>query len=197
MTARRFSLIMASVAVALAIGLSAGLLFGERAGGSGSGKAAIGGPFELIDHTGRTVTEADFEGQYMLVYFGFTYCPDVCPTELQAMSVALDMLGDDAEAITPIFITVDPERDTVELMATYREHFHPRLQALTGSSAQIAAAARTYRIYYAKVEDESSTEYLMDHSAYVYLMDRNGEYLKHFAPNTPPESYAEAIRAIL
>ncbi len=196
MTARRFSLIMAGVAVALAIGLSVGLLFGERSGG-GSGKAAIGGPFELVDHTGRTVTEADFEGQYTLVYFGFTFCPDVCPTELQAMSVALDMLGDDAEAITPIFITVDPERDTVELMATYREHFHPRLQALTGSSEQIAAAAKTYRVYYAKVEDESSTEYLMDHSAYVYLMDRNGEYMKHFAPNTPPESYVEAIRAIL
>ena len=196
MTARRFSLIMAGVAVALAIGLSVGLLFGERSG-AGSGKAAIGGPFELVDHTGQTVTEADFEGQYTLVYFGFTFCPDVCPTELQAMSVALDLLGDDAEAITPIFITVDPERDTVELMATYREHFHPRLQALTGSSEQIAAAARTYRVYYAKVEDESSTEYLMDHSAYVYLMDKNGEYLKHFAPNTSPESYVEAIRAIL
>lgn len=196
MTARRFSLIMAGVAVALAIGLSVGLLFGERSGG-GSGKAAIGGPFELVDHTGQTVTEADFEGQYTLVYFGFTFCPDVCPTELQAMSVALDLLGDDAEAITPIFITIDPERDTVELMATYREHFHPRMQALTGSSEQIAAAARTYRVYYAKVEDESSTEYLMDHSAYVYLMDKNGEYLKHFAPNTPPESYVEAIRAIL
>lgn len=196
MTARRFSLIMASVAVALAIGLSVGLLFDDRSGG-GSGKAAIGGPFELVDHTGQTVTEANFEGQYTLVYFGFTFCPDVCPTELQAMSVALDLLGDDAEAITPIFITVDPERDTVELMATYREHFHPRLQALTGSSEQIAAAARAYRVYYAKVEDESSTEYLVDHSAFVYLMDRNGEYLKHFAPNTPPESYVEAIRAIL
>lgn len=196
MTARRFSLIMAGVAVALAIGLSVGLLFGERSGG-GSGKAAIGGPFELVDHTGRTVTEADFDGQYTLVYFGFTFCPDVCPTELQAMSVALDMLGDDAEAITPIFITVDPERDTVELMATYREHFHPRMQALTGSNEQVAAAARAYRVYYAKVEDESSTEYLMDHSAYVYLMDKNGEYMKHFAPNTPPESYVEAIRAIL
>lgn len=196
MTARRFSLIMASVAVALAIGLSVGLLFGERSGG-GSGKAAIGGPFELVDHTGRTVTEANFEGQYTLVYFGFTFCPDVCPTELQAMSVALDLLGEEAEAVTPIFITVDPERDTVELMARYREHFHPRLQALTGSSTQVAAAARAYRVYYARVEDESSTEYLMDHSAYVYLMDRNGEYLKHFAPNTPPEGYVEAIRAIL
>lgn len=196
MTARRFSLIMAAVAVALAVGLSAGLLFGERSGG-GSGKAAIGGPFELVDHTGRTVTEADFDGQYKLVYFGFTFCPDVCPTELQSMSVALDMLGEEAAAITPIFITVDPERDTVELMATYREHFHPRLQALTGNSAQITAAAKAYRVYYARVEDESSSEYLMDHSAYVYLMDKDGEYLKHFAPNTPPESYVEAIRAIL
>src|SRR5690606_6537516 len=122
--------------------------------------------------------------------FGYTWCPDVCPTELQNMSAALDLLGDDAKEVVPIFITVDPERDTPEVMADYRSYFHPSLVALTGAPAQIAAAAKAYRIYYAKAEGDKPGEYLMDHSSFVYLMDRKGGYLTHFAPATAPETMA-------
>ena len=158
---------------------------------------AIGGPFKLVDQHGRAVSDADFRGQYMLIYFGYTYCPDVCPTELQAMSQAVDKLGDDGAKVTPVFITVDPERDTVEELAAYAPHFHPRLVALTGSSEQVAAAAKAYRVYYRKVDDESATDYLMDHSSIVYLMDPEGRFVTHFGGGTSPDKMAEKIREYL
>lgn len=195
MNARRFALIFAACAVAVAAAATVALmLLGPARQTGGRGVALIGGPFELVDHTGATVTDADFRGRLMLVYFGYTWCPDVCPTELQNMSAALDLLGDDAAEVAPIFITVDPERDTPEVMADYRQHFHPSLVALTGSPAQVAAAAKTYRIFYGKVPTERPGEYLMDHSSFVYLMDRKGGYLTHFAPNTAPEAMAARIR---
>jgi protein SCO1/2 len=174
---------------------------------------AVGGPFALVAHSGETVSEATYRGSFMLVFFGYTFCPDVCPTELLVMSRALDLLGDKAEAVQPLFVTVDPERDTAAVLADYVVNFHPRLVGLTGSPAQIAAVAEAYRAYYAKAplppsggsEDAGdgktagakTEDYLMDHSAFVYLMGPDGEYRGVFPPGTPPEAMAEAIAAAL
>lgn len=159
------------------------------------GTAAVGGPFTLVDHTGRTMTEANFRGRLMLVYFGYTYCPDVCPTSLSAIAEALDMLGEGAEEIVPIFITVDPERDKAEDMRDYVAAFHPRLVGLTGSVEQVAAAAKSYRVFFAKVREEGDDpdDYLVDHSAYTYLMDRDGKYLTHFPHGIDPGEMARRL----
>ncbi len=158
-----------------------------------SGTALVGGPFSLTDHTGKPVTEKTFLGKYMLVYFGYTYCPDVCPGELQVVAAALDELGDKANQIQPVFITVDPERDTAKHMAEYVEHFHDRLIGLTGTAEQIAQAAKAFRVYYAKVDDPDSTEYLMDHSSIVFLMGPDGSYLAYFAYGTKPDEMARKL----
>jgi len=128
----------------------------------------------------------------MLIYFGYTYCPDVCPTELQTMTQALDQLGTKAGEVQPIFITVDPERDTQAEMKSYAENFHPRLLALTGTAEQVADAAKAYRVFYEKAKQPDGT-YLMDHSSIVYLMGRDGKYLAHFGGNTTADQMAAAI----
>jgi len=162
-----------------------------------SGTPDVGGPFELVDQTGARRGDAEFRGRYMLVYFGYTYCPDICPTTLLAMSRALELLGesapDAAEKVVPVFITVDPERDTVEAMAAYAPSFHPALVALTGTPEEIAAAAKAYRVYYAKVEDEASGTYLMDHSSFIFLMGPEGGYVTHFDHLAPPEDIAAGL----
>ena len=157
----------------------------------------IGGPFALTDHTGRRRTDADFRGQLLLVYFGFTYCPDVCPTDLQAIGLALDRLGAAGEGVQPLFLTVDPERDTVEHLAEYVPLFHSRLIGLTGTADEIRAAARAYKVYYARVATSGGSDYTVDHSAFIYLLDREGRYLGFFPPGTPPERIAEAIRPLV
>lgn len=162
-----------------------------------TGKALIGGPFKLTDHTGRRVTEADFKGRFSLIYFGYTFCPDVCPAELQVISAALDELGTKAEKVTPVFITIDPERDTVEQMKSYVGHFHKSLVGLTGSVEEVRAVAKAYRIYFARVKDDSSTDYVMDHSSIVYLMSPKGEYLAHFAYGTGVEKMVNGIAKFL
>jgi protein SCO1/2 len=163
-----------------------------------TGKALIGGPFTLTEHTGRRVTEEDFKGRFTLIYFGYTFCPDVCPAELQVMSAALDQLGKKGEKVTPVFVTIDPERDTVEQMKSYVSNFHKRLVGLTGSLKEIRAATKVYRIYYKKVaDDSSSTDYLMDHSSIVYLMSPEGEYLAHFAYGTGVDKMAKGIAKFL
>ena len=173
----------------------------SQAGQTASGTATVGGAFELVDQSGETRTQADFAGRHMLVYFGYTYCPDVCPTSLSLMSQGLDLLetetGSLEERVVPIFVTVDPARDDVAAMAAYAEHFHPRLVALTGSDAQIAAAAKAYRVYYRKAEDPSASEYLMDHSSFIYLMGPDGTYVSHFAHNASPEEIAEGLKGFL
>jgi len=162
------------------------------------GKALIGGPFQLIDHTGKRVTEKDFEGRLMLIFFGYTYCPDVCPTELLVMTTALEQLGKKADKVTPVFITIDPKRDTVEQMSSYVSNFHERFIGLTGSHEEIRAAAKAYRIYYAKAKgDGSSDDYLMNHSSIVYLMNAKGKYVTHFSYGTSPEMMAEGIAKFL
>jgi len=160
-----------------------------------SGKALIGGPFALIDQTGKAVTDRDFRGKYMLVFFGFTHCPDICPAELQVMAASLDELGDKAKDVVPIFITLDPERDTQEAMAAYVKNFGQRFVGLTGSPLAIADAAKAYRISYSKFqEDKASSDYSIDHSALVYLMGKDGEYITHFAYGTPAAKMIETLR---
>jgi cytochrome oxidase Cu insertion factor (SCO1/SenC/PrrC family) len=155
----------------------------------------VGGPFELIDHTGQARTERDFRGKLMLVYFGFTYCPDVCPTDLQAIGLALDKLGAGADNLQPLFVTVDPERDTREHLAEYVKLFHPRLIGLTGAADAIRRAADAYKVYYAKVPlGKDAGDYTVDHTAFIYLMDRDGNYLGFFPPGTSADRMVEIIR---
>jgi protein SCO1/2 len=162
------------------------------------GQAMVGGPFTLTDQTGKRVTEQDFRGKFMLVYFGFTFCPDVCPTALQVMAAALDKLGDKAERITPVLVSVDPERDTPAQLAMYVKSFHPRLVGLTGTAQEIDAVARAYRVYVKKVPDPKSTAgYTMDHSSIIYVMGPDGKYLAHFTHATSPDAIAERLAGML
>jgi protein SCO1/2 len=192
---QRALLVFGVGALILAAGLSIALFTMTRGGGplETAGAMSIGGDFTLVDQNGTTRRAADFRGKLMLVFFGYTSCPDVCPTELQVMAEAMDQLGEAAGAVAPIFITVDPERDTPEQLKLYAESFDPRLVALTGSQEQVTAAARAYRVYFAKRPQQGSDDYLMDHSSFVFLMDRDGRYLMHFNPATTPEQMAAAI----
>jgi protein SCO1/2 len=160
------------------------------------GGIAIGGPFALADQNGRAVSDADFRGSLMLVYFGYSFCPDVCPLALTTMGSAIDKLGDKGRDVVPIFITVDPERDTVAKLKEYAARFHPRLVALTGTPDSIAAAAKAYRVYSAKHEEPGSP-YSMDHSSVIYLMGRDGKYLAHFDQSMSADAMAAEIGKIL
>ena len=158
------------------------------------GKVSVGGPFELTDHTGTTRTDADFRGKLLLIYFGYMFCPDICPTDLQAISSAVDLLGPSGDLVQPVFISVDPERDTPEKLATYVAAFHTRLVGLTGSISQVKDAALAYKVYYAKSNDPRSTEYIVDHTAFIYLVDADGKYLGFFPPGTSAERMIQIIR---
>ena len=160
--------------------------------------ADIGGPFSLTDHHGNRVTHESYDGKYLLVFFGYTFCPDVCPTELLVMGQALDELGDEAARVQALFITVDPERDTPETLAENVPNFHPDLIGLTGTPEETAEAAKVYRVYYRKGETEAGeTHYLMEHSSIVYFMNPNSEYVTHFVPGQGAETIAERIEEIL
>ena len=179
--------------VALVTALAAVLL--TRGGPIGTGTALVGGPFTLTDQDGKRVTDQAFRGKYMLIFFGYTYCPDFCPGELQVMSAALDELGSAGDKIQPIFITIDPARDTVDTMKIYVGNFHPRLIGLTGSEADIAAVAKAYRVYYARAKgSEDKPDYLMDHSTILYLMGPDGKFVKHFSYGTDAKVLAEGLR---
>jgi protein SCO1/2 len=165
----------------------------------------IGGPFELTDQDGARVTDETYAGRYMLIFFGYTYCPDVCPTKLAAITFALDAFEQEAPAraakVMPLFVSVDPERDTSKVLREYRAHFHPRLVALTGTEAELRAVAKAYKVYFAKAyPDEASRlsgEYLMDHSAYVFLMGPDGRYVTHFASATTPDTMAARLSELV
>jgi len=163
-----------------------------------TGKALVGGPFSLTDHTGKRVTDRDFRGRYMLVYFGYTFCPDICPASLQVISAALDQLGPAADQVTPVFITMDPERDTPEKLAAYIKSFHPRLVGLTGSPAELASALKAYRVYAKKVPDEKDpASYTMDHSSVVYLMGPDGDLVTFAADSTNVGALVAQLRKAL
>jgi protein SCO1 len=162
-----------------------------------SGRAPVGGPFELTDQAGHRRTDADFRGKLIVLYFGYTYCPDVCPTELQSISLALDKLGAAAEMVQPLFITVDPERDTPARLAKYVSSFHPRLIGLTGSLADIRKTAIAYRTYFVKNTVAASGEYSIDHTGFIYLVGKDGRYLGFLPPGASPDEIADAIRTRL
>lgn len=167
----------------------------QRAGTGGIVHAEmdIGGPFTLTDHHGKPVTEKSFRGQFLLIYFGYGYCPDVCPTELANMTAAMDLMGNKADKVAPLFVTVDPERDTPEFLADYVANFHPRLIGLTGTPDQIKSVAKAYKVYYAKSKRPGEGEYLMDHTSFVYLMGPDGRFLTLFRGQTAPDTIAKAV----
>jgi cytochrome oxidase Cu insertion factor (SCO1/SenC/PrrC family) len=160
-------------------------------------RGPVGGPFALTDHTGRLRTDGEFRGKLMVVYFGYTYCPDVCPTDLLAISQAIDALGPAGDAVQPVFISVDPERDTVAHLAEYVPAFHPRLIGLTGAPEAIRKVALSYKAYYAKVAVGPGQDYVVDHTGVIYLMGRDGEYLGFVPPQTTPQRLTDIIRAQL
>ena len=195
---RRSILILAAVILLIAAGLGSYTLMSRQMHQpQGTGVALVGGPFALTDQNGRRVTEKDFLGKYMLVFFGYTYCPDVCPTELQVMTAALDQLGPDAERIQPVFVSVDPERDTPAVLKSYVENFGPRLVGLTGTPEEVAAVAKAYRVFYAKAGNASSTDYLMDHSSIIYLMGPDGRFVKHMPYTTDVSKLAQELKETL
>jgi protein SCO1/2 len=156
-------------------------------------RGPIGGPFALVDHTGKPRTEEDFRGKLLLIYFGYSYCPDVCPTDLQQIGLAIDGLGPAGAAVQPLFVTVDPERDTPAHLADYVPLFHPRLIGLTGSAEEIRRVAVAYKVYYAKYPP-GSPDYVVDHSSFIYLVDETGKYIGFFPPGTTADRMVEIIR---
>ena len=156
-------------------------------------RGPIGGPFALIDHTGKPRTDQDFRSKLLLIYFGYTYCPDVCPTDLQQIALAVDKLGSAGAAVQPLFITIDPERDTAAHLAEYVSLFQPRMIGLTGTPEQIRRVALAYKVYYAKVPPDSP-DYVVDHSSFIYLVDEAGKYIGFFPPGTSAERMVEIIK---
>ena len=158
--------------------------------------AVAGGPFSLTDHTGKAVSDEDFQGNLVLMVFGYTFCPDVCPTTLQRVAEAMDLLAGGAEQVRPLFVTVDPERDSPEVLSAYVEAFHPRMVGLTGSAEQVRQITESYRVYHAKVGSGDS-DYLMDHSAYIYLLGADGRLLTYLRHDSTPETIAAVIEPLL
>jgi protein SCO1/2 len=193
--------LVAAVLCGLVI-LAAGIFFGLAHRDTPRGAAgtllasAFGGPFRLIDQNGKTVTDADLKGKWSLVYFGFTHCPDACPTALNDIAIALDRLGPKREAVRAVFITVDPERDTPEVLKDYVASFDAPILALSGSPEEIARAAKAYRVYYAK-RSEPGGDYSMDHSSVIYVMDPEGRFTASFTHQSTPEEIAERLKKLL
>ena len=160
------------------------------------GRGTVGGPFALTDQTGNKRSDSEFRGKLMIVYFGYTFCPDVCPADLMAITQALDALGPAADGIQPIFITVDPERDD-KLLGDYVAAFHRSLIGLTGSVEEIRKVANAYKAYFVKVPGEREGEYSIDHAGVIYLMGRNGEYLGFMPPQTNADRLTEVLRKYL
>lgn len=182
MNSRRISFKSAAIALALLCALGALVLWAVQAPRAPQGPlagAALGGPFTLVDQDGRTVTEKDFAGRYMLVYFGYTYCPDICPLDVQDLAKGLKLFEakDPARAakVVPIFITVDPERDTPAVLKEFVAAFHPRLVGLGGTPAQVDAAKKAWRVYAKKAAATNGPDYLVDHTALTYLMGPDGK----------------------
>ena len=188
------------VAAVAAVAVAAGAYLwraGDDAKGAAetrtAGKAPIGGPFALVDHNGRTRTERDLLGKFAVVNFGFSNCPDVCPTTLQTISDALEMLGPAAQRIRPVFVSVDPARDTVERLKTYREAFDDRFLMLTGGEAAVARAAKAWKVGYKRMKPAADGGYMVNHTALIYLMGPDGGYITHFPFRIAPAKLAEAL----
>jgi protein SCO1/2 len=191
-TVRNIRILAISVAFLAGLVACAGLAL-LLAGPAVQQVAAIGGPFRLTDQNGRTVTDEDFKGHPFLVFFGYTHCPDICPTTLFEISEMLRALGPDADRARALFITVDPERDTAAVMKDYLSNFDPHVEGLTGDPAQIAAVAKAYRAYYKKVPQDDGG-YTMDHTAVIYLMDKDGRFVSTFSLKRTTEAAAADLR---
>ncbi len=162
------------------------------------GEAAIGGPFMLVNQNGEMVDEQILLGRYSLVYFGFTYCPDICPLTLQSMADAIELLpGQESELVQPVFISLDPERDTPEVVESYVGNFHPRMIGLTGTPEQVREAASAYRVFYRKTPIGEEGDYTVDHSGFLYLMNRSGRYIDHFRKDVTVEQISARLRELL
>jgi protein SCO1/2 len=187
--------IVAAFGASLAVGL---VLMLWAMGGlkNATAPAAIGGPFQLTDQAGRTVTDKNMQGRPTLVFFGFTHCPDICPTSLFEISEVLRAMGKDADRVNAYFISVDPERDTTEAMKDYLSSFDPHLEGLTGNTDEVAKVISAYRVYARKVPLKDG-DYTMDHTALIYLMDRDGRFVSPFNLKRPPEQAAAELKRYL
>lgn len=161
--------------------------------GVSTGKAQIGGEFTLTSHLGTPFNTKDIK-KPKIVYFGYTFCPDICPMGLLNITKALEMLGRDKDKVLPIFVTIDPERDTVDVLKQYHEHFHPQFMMLTGTKTDVENVSKMYKVYFSRRQDPSSVDYLVDHSTLVYLMDKDGRYVAHYPHSTIPDKLAYEIR---
>lgn len=170
---------------------------GSGAATTTAGIEGLGGSWSLTDHNGQAVTDEDYSGGFRLMFFGFTYCPDVCPTELKRLTLVLEGLGKDAALITPLFVTVDPDRDTPDVLKEYLGRFDPRFIGLTGSVKQIEHMETIYKVYSAKAEDPEHTEYMVNHSALVYLIGPNDKVLHLFHSGDTPDDMIATIRQIM
>jgi protein SCO1/2 len=198
--------IAAGLVVAVLLGLSAGYLLWPRGGTDrfaqcrgtvvSGGAGAIGGPFTLVDQTGRTVTDAEVITRPALVYFGYTFCPDVCPFDVARNAEAVDILEELGHEVTPVFISVDPARDTPEVLADFAAAMHPRMIALTGSAEQVRAAAAAYRAFYRK-QDGDAEFYLVDHSTFTYLVVPEAGFLEFFRRDVSPDEMAQRVACFL
>ena len=157
------------------------------------GKVPVGGPFTLTDQHGKTRSLADFRGRLVLLYFGYTFCPDVCPTDLLAIGELIRSLGPRGDVLQPVFITLDPARDKPEIIGAYTTSFHPRFVALHGSEQEVRRIATAYKVFFEKVTPPGSSTYFIDHAAFVFLLDREGRYVGLFPPGTPPQRMAVMV----
>ena len=164
-----------------------------------SGTPSIGGSFQLINHNGDVVSDKSYTGQYLIVFFGYTFCPDVCPNTLAKFSTVMDQLGEYSSRVTPLFITVDPVRDTFQVMNDYISNFHPRIEGLTGNEKQIEYIKKIYRVYGAKSKDNNGNldDYIVDHSSLSYFMGTGGEYIDFFNYNMKPSRIVSKIKKII
>jgi protein SCO1/2 len=196
----RFAVLALVFAAVLIVAAGALLIVAMRENPKGAAgtmlASAIGGPFQLVDQNGKRVSDADLKGKWQLLFFGYTHCPDACPTALNEIALALDKLGDKRDKVEVVFITVDPERDTPQVLKSYVQSFDASIVALTGSPDQIAQAAKAYRVFYAK-HPRPDGGYEMDHSAVIYVMDPQGRFTATFTPESTADAIAERLQKLL
>ncbi len=185
-----------AIAAVFAIAVGSRLLVWSGGDHGGGGGGVIGGPFTLTDQDGGTVTDADFRGRWMLIYFGYTFCPDVCPTSLGVIAAAMDKLApDERDKLVPIFVSVDPDRDTPAVLKEYVAAFHPALLGMTGTAEQLAPVMKAYKVYAAKVNNDGEpTAYTVDHSSILYLMGPDGRFVAHFPHGTTADQLAAGLK---
>ena len=196
MTVRSFKLIVFILCLILFMLIASGAWLSLRqSDDKQKGSDLVGGPFELLDQDRNSITNDSFPNKFKIIYFGFTFCPDVCPMGLTTISEALDSLGTKAKHIQPIFITLDPLRDTADVLRNYKENFHESIIFLTGSLEQIRSVAKHYKVYFQKTNNDD--DYLIDHSAITFIMAPSGGYLKHFGPNATAVEFSNFFNSIL